>query len=152
VDKLSKAEAGYIYAPGSELHCSECAFISKQGTCTDYVAKDEDVKSYGGCNDWKDLKNGRIEGNHDKTRIETGYVENKPGFGCRRCEELEVGSEDCKRVDKKTEGATPGKIDVMGCCNLWDADSKRSKMTTPALVQLIAQGRPAGSVMHVKRH
>jgi len=150
LEKLTKAEAGYILASGCELHCSECAFISSKGKCTDYVKSDEDVKPFGGCNDWKDLSKGRIEGNHDKTRIETGYVENKPGFGCRRCEELEA-PDDCKRVDKRSPGATPGKIDPMGCCNLWEADPKRAKLTTPALIQLIAGGRKAHAVIRVKK-
>lgn len=69
------------------------------------------------------------------TKIELGYVENKQGFSCKRCD---LKGQDCSQVDKNSEGDTPGRIEANTCCNLWEADRKRAKMTTPALLQLIA--------------
>ena len=139
-----------IDCPGSEFHCEGCSFISEKGKCTNYVKKDENVDSDGGCIEWKDLKNGRIEGNHDRTRVQTGYERNKAGFGCRRCEYLIVGAEDCKKVDKDSPGDAPGKITITTCCNIWDKDHKRGNMTTPELVKLIQGNRPAHSILRVK--
>jgi hypothetical protein len=126
-DKLQpKAAVGYVYAPGTSLLCGECAFISTDGLCTDYSGVEQKVSlSTGSCNDWQDLRQGRIKGNGSRTWQQTAYVENPTGFGCRRCGHMDLTGEDCDAVDKDSPGDNPGRIDPRGCCTLWSKDANR---------------------------
>lgn len=119
--KITKAQAGYVYSPFSHYFCSECALLSHDGKCTNYTTADELVASTGGCNDWRDLARGRQEGQHDRTRAQTGYMENGVGFSCKRCEEFIGRAERCKKVDEAGDPAW-GRIDPNGCCNFWERD------------------------------
>jgi hypothetical protein len=122
----AKAAVGYLYAPGTALRCNECAFITLGGKCTDYAGTEQDVSAENGsCNDWQDLRKGRIRGNGSRTRLQTAYLENLAGFGCRRCEHMNLAKSDCSAVDKDSPGDTPGRIDPYGCCTLWEKDPKR---------------------------
>lgn len=133
-DKLApKASVGYLYAPGTALRCNECAFISFGGKCTDYSGTEQDVNmEHGSCNDWQDLRRGRIRGNGSRTRVQTAYLENAAGFGCRRCEHMDLSRSDCSAVDKASPGDNPGRIDPYGCCTLWEKDPKRGKLPDSA--------------------
>ena len=125
MDKLPKALVLYVFDPPSGYTCSECAFVSTTGKCTDYAGFDEKVSPHGSCNDWRTLRNGRIEGNHDRTREATGYVENYQGFSCKRCEEFVADTRRCLKVDEKG-GLTPGEINPNACCNRWEPGARRT--------------------------
>ena len=125
-----KAAVAYVFAPGTSVLCQECAFITLDGKCTDYGGAERDVSpSTGSCNDWQDLRRGRIVGNGFRTKQQTAYTENAVGFGCRRCGHMDYASQDCNAVDKNSPGPTPGRIDPYGCCNLWGKDAKRGSLT-----------------------
>ena len=116
---------GYIYAPGTAILCGECAFIAS-GKCTDHPGKEENVDlKAGSCNDWQDVREGRVTGNRSRPWVEVAYLTNKNGFGCRRCEHMDLEGQDCSAVDKDSPGANPGKIHPYGCCTLWEKDPKR---------------------------
>jgi hypothetical protein len=129
----TKASVGYVYAPGTSLRCNECAFITVGGRCTDYQGAEQAVSpEYGSCNDWQDLRKGRIRGNGSRTRVQTAYLENLAGFGCRRCVHMSLAKSDCDAVDKDSPGDNPGRIDPYGCCTLWGKDPKRGKVSNAA--------------------
>jgi hypothetical protein len=113
-EKIAKSTVLYVFQPDTVYFCSQCAFISPEGHCTDYVLEDDEVKPYGGCNDWQPLSKGRIKGNHGRTREETGYAENKVGFTCGRCEEFLPDIHECEKVK--------GAINPRACCNRWEKD------------------------------
>lgn len=73
------------------------------------------------------------------TKEELGYAENKQGFSCKRCSHFAFPEEECERVDKDSPGDSPGEIEENGCCGSWSPDKKRAKMTTPALLDLMAK-------------
>lgn len=137
--KIEKNSAGYVLALGVDYFCSECAYISEQGKCTMYTPEDENVSRYGSCILWTDLRNGRLEGNHSRTRRETAYEENQVGFSCKRCDEFVVGKSLCKKVDE-TGPPAPGMIHPDGCCNLWEKSPTRGDMSTDRLVQILPVG------------
>lgn len=134
-DKLPKALALYVFNPPSKYTCAECAFVNADGKCTNYIRAEENVKSYGSCNDWRTLTKGRIAGNHDRTREATGYMENREGFSCGRCEEFVADTKRCRKIDEK-EGLTPGLIHPRACCNRWEADPIRAKLPEDKLRSL----------------
>jgi hypothetical protein len=121
-----KAAVGYVYAPDASILCKECAFLTPAGRCTDHPGAEQLVSlAAGSCNDWQDLRQGRIAGNNSRPWVECGYLENQNGFGCRRCRHMNLEKEDCDAVDRSSPGATPGKIHAYGCCTLWRKDPKR---------------------------
>lgn len=124
MNKVTKPEAGYVFVPGSCYYCSECAYITVDGLCSMYHGAEARVASTGGCNLWQDLCLGRMAGNGGATRATTGYLENRAGFSCKRCEEFNPAKLRCKKVEEAGEPA-PGRIDPDGCCNHWEKDPKR---------------------------
>jgi hypothetical protein len=126
--KMPKAAVGYVYAPGTSLLCKECAFITPGGLCTDHPGPEQRVSlSTGSCNDWQDLRRGRVKGNNSRTWLQVAYLENPVGFGCRRCQHMSLEKEDCNAVDRDSPGDNPGRIDPRGCCTLWAKDPQRGE-------------------------
>lgn len=128
---MPKAAVGYVFAPGTSILCGQCAFITtvgvtSGGVCTDHPGDQQFVSlETGSCNDWQDLRQGRVRGNNSRPWNECGYMTNKNGFGCRRCVHMSLEKHDCDAVDKSSPGATPGEIHPYGCCTLWRKDPKR---------------------------
>lgn len=121
-----KAAVSYVYAPDTSVLCQECAFITPGGKCTDHPGKEQFVSlETGSCNDWQDLRQGRVRGNNSRAWVVVAYTENQNGFGCRRCRHMGYPKHDCDAVDRNSPGATPGEIHPYGCCNLWKKDTRR---------------------------
>lgn len=119
---IDKARAGYIYSPGSDYTCGECAFY-ESGKCLLYKERDNKVKAEGSCILWQpDVKGVEIPQIGTTTKQATGYEENEEGFSCKRCEYFLESQKDCKKVDKNSEGQTPGEIRSGACCNFWDKE------------------------------
>lgn len=140
--KILKAEAGYICRPGTEYTCSDCVFLKtvKDGHgCVFFGAKVSISAAAGGCNYFALGKPADLPWIGTLTKEELGYTENKRGFSCKRCGHFAFPKEDCDRVDKDSPGDSPGEIEENGCCGSWGPDPKRSKMTTPALLDLMAK-------------
>jgi hypothetical protein len=128
MNKVTKAEAGYVLTPGSCYFCSECAFITADGLCSMYSGSEAKVAFYGGCNLWQDLYKGRMAGNGAATRATTGYTENRAGFSCKRCEEFNPAKLRCKKVGEDGPPA-PGEISPDGCCNHWEKSPRTGNDT-----------------------
>ena len=141
--KIGKAEAGYQYHPDTEYRCEECVMIKDRDGgkgCAWFGPTVPISASSGSCNYFAhthDLTRPEIPWIGLFTKAELGYLENAEGFSCKRCEELIVLRNDCKKVDRNSEGDTPGEISPYGCCNFWEADRKRAQLTTPELVQIM---------------
>ncbi len=119
---IDKSRAGYVYSPGSDYTCGECAFF-ESNNCLLYKERDRQVKSWGSCILWQpDVKGVEIPEIGTTTKVATGYEENKEGFSCKRCEYFLSDKKDCKKVDKNSEGQTPGEIRASACCNFWDKE------------------------------
>ena len=67
-------------------------------------------------------------GNESQTRARTAYLENKRGFGCRRCRHYAFDEPKCEEVS--------GNIAFTGCCNFWGSQKRRALMTDSQLIQL----------------
>ena len=136
---ITKAQAGYICNPETHYLCGECQFLKMEDRCAYFGPNQMVSQTTGSCNRFK-------AGETDTapwlkpflTKVELGYMENAEGFGCQRCEEFKVGRDACKKVDRDSPGDTPGKIKPRACCDFWEADGKRAKMTDGQLVQLMA--------------
>ncbi len=141
MSKIHKSAVLYIHDAGTQYTCSDCVFY-KQGRCA-LFGPAVNIQPYGSC--------GFFVQGHTKlvvpwisgvSKTEAGYVENEPGFSCKRCEEFTL-SGDCKKVDKNSEGNDPGEIHKNACCNRWEADKKRASMSTPELNKLIGNTKQA---------
>ena len=54
------------------------------------------------------------------------------------------GKNDCREVDKDSEGLTPGIIHPNACCNNWEPDAERAGKSTEELLKQVAfRGPPA---------
>jgi hypothetical protein len=131
-DKLSKALVLYVFAPSrNSYQCKNCAYYF-EGNCSQYKKQDAEVKEYGSCNLWGSNEGGAGVGTSDRTKADTGYMENKPGFGCRRCAEFVGDTKRCKKVDEEG-GPNPGFISPVACCSRWEPDYVRAKLSDAAL-------------------
>ena len=142
--KIKKEVVLYAFNPETQYTCGQCfnrqpntnicslfgpndPISAKTGSCGFYVHEDtEKTNIYS-----PDL--GVI------TKVQAGYAENKYGFSCKRCEYFLTGENDCTKIDKDSKGLTPGIIHPNACCNHWEPDSKRAKMTTSELLKLNAE-------------
>lgn len=135
--KIPKATVLYIFRDGVAYHCDECQFY-KQTKCARYGQRVA-IKPYGGCNVWAEWDGVSDRDAQpwtgDLTKAESGYAENKPGFTCGRCEYFVTGQSDCQKVDKDSPGDSPGKIESAGCCNAWEADPERGKLSDQQLAK-----------------
>ena len=127
-EKLSKQLIRYIYNPNTEYRCEECGFLGKDKKCTFITPKEADVKSTGSCMEFREGKNGAFLGPGNLTRHEVGYVDTPFGTGCRRCEYFNADYRKCKKVNEEG-GPTPGKIHPRACCDKWDGDKVREKIS-----------------------
>jgi hypothetical protein len=142
--KTPKEAVLYVFRPETQYTCDKCVFAKDNATKCAVFGPSEDIKPFGSCGFWIhiDPKNenapqmpylGVI------TKQQAGYDENKTGFSCKRCEYFLASKNDCLEVDKNSEGDTPKEIHLNGCCNRWEADSKRSKLTTEQLNNLLSK-------------
>ena len=140
---IPKSSAMYLFRPNASYTCGECIFLKEvrdvpsgcalfgpthkinalSGSCGYYSCGTPKKESL-----WLSVF----------TPKELGYAENRYGFSCKRCEYFGVGKNDCSRVDKHSPGDSFGEIAAGGCCSLWEADSKRARMTDTQLIQILA--------------
>lgn len=120
--KIEKQKLLYIYRDGCSYICSECYFY-KEKKCA-LFGQSIEIKPYGGCNLW--VKANGTESNwiNGITKTEAGYMENKVGFTCGRCEYFIANNNDCQKVNKNSSGDTPNQILSGGCCNGWEKDDE----------------------------
>jgi len=117
--KIDKAVVLYIHVEGVNYKCIECAFW-KNKKCALY-GPSVAIKEYGGCNLWLEKKDEReLPWIGSLTKKETGYMENEDGFSCKRCDEFIPSENNCKKVNRMSEGDDSGKISKDGCCNRWE--------------------------------
>lgn len=120
--KISKSAAGYVYRPEAKgrYQCDQCArFIPGRERCEVFGPGDK-VRSFGSSNEWVlGTPSNELVPLGTTTPQKAVYMENRPGFGCKRCANFDAEGLDCRRVDKDSPGATPGKIIGEACCNEW---------------------------------
>lgn len=133
MDKLTKANVLYVFNPDKFYKCRDCCFfIPKANNCTYFRHSEWDVDPDASCNRWTTNENGYISGPGTETKENSGYAYNKQGYSCGRCEYFGADAKRCKKVDEKG-GPAPGRIDPRGCCNIWEKDAIRGKLTEAAL-------------------
>ena len=120
-DKQSKQAAGYMHFDGTEYHCSDCYKWFTNEVCLEVQGV---IRANGGCNTFVQGNPDSSEGDCERklTQLEAGYVENKVGFSCKRCEYFGRQNWDCKIVDKDSPGVDKGVIHPNACCNNWSKD------------------------------
>lgn len=120
--KISKSAAAYVYRPEAKgrYQCNQCArFIPDRERCEVFGPHDL-VRSFGSSNEWVlGMPSDELVPLSTTTPQKAVYLENRVGFGCKRCGNFIAGALDCRRVDKDSFGATPGKIIGEACCNEW---------------------------------
>ncbi len=140
--KIPKEAVLYIFRPEANITCGKCVFIRgskcavlgptetvspKTGSCGFYI--------HGDIGEAKTIPFiGFI------TKEEAGYFENPTGFQCKRCEYFKVKQNDCEKVDADSDGDTPGMIHPDACCNAWEADTIRAKLSDDKLMKAIGKG------------
>lgn len=145
---ITKAQAGYIYRPETQYTCGECVF-AKGSACSFFGPSSKIDLKKGSCNYYTHGEPGEIMVPWIGvfTKEELGYVENKNGFSCKRCEYFDYENSDCnKSVCKDSPGDTPGLIHPNACCNYQEPDSKRGQMSTEEVLALIAKKNGLGSL------
>lgn len=115
-NKIPKAVALYINK-GGRYTCDECVFY-KERKCALY-GPSIIIQPYGGCNLWV-KGSANIPWIGGVTKVETGYMENKEGFSCKRCEEFIAEKKGCEKINKNSPGDDRGMISPDGCCNRWE--------------------------------
>ena len=138
-EKASKSDASYVFWPETEYRCSDqCTQLHSPDICCKFGELDKidadagscDYYEHGGATSWNSPVTGLL------TKSAAGYSENsaKVGFGCKRCEYFDPASLDCTRVDKDSQGFTPGMIHPNACCNFESLDATRGSLTREELV------------------
>lgn len=113
--KISKEAAGYVEFERSNSQCQECYKFNpdrQQQACAEVGGK---IQPYGGCNTFVkgDISQiGPIRLPRKLLKEEAGYMENKAGFNCKRCEHFDREKWLCEKVE--------GEVRPFGCCNLWE--------------------------------
>lgn len=125
--KIPKEAVLYVFKPETNYTCGKCIFLWKGSTCAVYSGKAS--ADEGGCGVYIHGEPGKIEPFGLLTKEQVGYTENKNGFSCKRCEYFLVGKMDCRKVDRTSEGDTPGIIHPNACCNRWERDKERGSKT-----------------------
>lgn len=137
--KIKKEVVLYAFNPETQYTCGQC-FNLQPGTNICGLFGSEINTKTGSCGFYvhEDVNKSGIYGPQVGviTKLQAGYAENKQGFSCKRCEYFATGKNDCEVVDKDSEGLTPGIIHPNACCNHWEPDDKRAKMTTEELLEL----------------
>jgi hypothetical protein len=146
--KIPKEAVLYIFRPEVNITCQKCVFIkggdkakNKDGDKCAVLGPTETISAKtGSCGFYihGDLgEAGEVPWIGFITKPEAGYFENKTGFQCKRCEYFDFKLKDCEKVDKDSEGDTPGMIHPDGCCNHWEADDVRAKLPPDKLFNII---------------
>jgi|ERR1700722_3544635 len=140
-DKIKKEVVLYAFNPETEYTCGQCVNrIPETNICALFGPDNEISPDNGSCGFYVHEDGTKSEiynpviGNILK--VQAGYAENKKGFSCKRCEYFLFGKNDCKEVDKNSNGLTPNEIHPNACCNNWEADKVRAKMGTEELLQM----------------
>jgi hypothetical protein len=130
MDKFPKQSVGYTHAENTNYTCPDCVFNVSKGQCA-VLGRAGTISEFGGSNFFifsppNDRAREKMPYVGPLTKNEIGYVENKPGFSCKRCEYFVGGTAmDCKKVDKDSPGDDPGMIHPDACCNRWEKDGMR---------------------------
>lgn len=123
--KWPKQAALYMFKPESGYVCSQCIMYNDK-KCK-LFPETEKISPDGSCNFF-------IHGHADKFEISqigllskemAGYEDPQGGFFCKNCEYFMDKTNDCQRVDKLSEGDTPGIIHPQACCNRWDSNKEK---------------------------
>jgi len=144
--KIQKEAVLYVFRPETQYTCDKCIFSKNKkypnSTKCKIFGVNEDIKPYGSCGFWIHADN--LNENTPEipyigliTKEESGYDENKEGFSCKRCEYFDMKNNDCEKVNKNSQGDTYGMIHPNACCNKWEADDKRSKLSFEKLAELL---------------
>ncbi len=116
--KLSKQQAGYIHRSATDYRCEDCPhFVPEAQGCAIHKPS-ETILARGYCTYWVHGAPAGLEAGAlgQLTRIESAYGEDPNGTKCSRCTNFDAGY--CRKVDEKTPGDDPGRIDRNGCCNV----------------------------------
>src|SRR5207302_804154 len=107
---LVKKEAVlYIFRPETQYTCDKCVFAKNKSTKCAILGPNEDIKPFGACGFWiHSTQEQNIPWIGTVTKLEVGYEENQQGFSCKRCEYFLTDQKACEKVDKDSEGDTPG--------------------------------------------
>jgi len=141
--KIPKEAVLYIFRPEVNITCGKCVFV-KKSQCAVFGPSESISPERGSCGfyihgDLGEAKEmpwiGFI------TKVEAGYAENTNGFQCKRCEYFDSPKLDCEKVDKDSDGDTPGVIHPNGCCNRWEADDTRGQMSANQLMDKLLPNR-----------
>lgn len=142
--KFKKEAVLYAFNPETQYTCGQCVNrIPDTNLCALFSPNDKISPEHGSCGFYVH-EDGTKTGIYNQplgnvSKIQAGYAENKKGFSCKRCEYFIAGKNDCKAVDKNSEGLTPGEIHPNACCNNWDADKVRAKMGTAELLAKLSK-------------
>lgn len=140
--KITKAEAGYVFAPKSDVTCEDCQFRRDTGHCAYFGPSVTISFPEGSCNRWKQGNSAGVpflEPFFAKEQL--GYVENKNGFGCRCCKHFSPSKDDCDEVNKNSPGFNPGTISPYGCCDFQKPDPERGEMSERQLVKIVEKSK-----------
>ena len=151
MNKLEKQAAGYLYRPETSYVCGECVFPKylKGGAsgCALFGPSETVSLSKGSCNFFA---HGKPHTDQPwlgvYTKLELGYTENTNGFSCKRCEEFSPERNDCKKVDKDSDGDTPGTISPNACCSNWERDPDRGNKTDEQLLKILSSSAVSARV------
>lgn len=147
--KIPKETVLYVFRPETQYTCNKCVQYkaknpdAKVATCALLAAK-ESIRPFGSCGFWIHMdpfgeNTPEVPHLGVLTKLQVGYDENEQGFSCKRCEYFDPERLDCRKVDKDSEGDTPGIIHPNACCNRWEVDKVRGKMKTEDLLEMFSE-------------
>lgn len=113
--KISKEAAGYVEFKGSDYQCRECYKFEPAEGKKNCAEVEGTIEPFGGCNEFVQGQPSQIAAislPRKLTQREAGYMVNKAGFSCKRCEHFDRERWLCEKVE--------GEIRPYGCCNHWE--------------------------------
>lgn len=133
---IPKQVALYVFMHGGQTayECRGCSmFLHEFERCTIHGPTDV-IRGYGSCSYFIFGKSMGGKPMGEVNVLTSGYSENpaRVGFSCKRCKYFDL-SGDCRKLDKDSKGLTPGLIHPNACCNAWEADKERSKLSDERL-------------------
>lgn len=150
MSKIPKASAGYQFRPETNYTCGLCVFLKDTKTghgCSFFGPSAAVSDKHGSCIYFSHSDSSKLDIPWLSlfTKQELGYEENLYGFTCARCEYFQMPG-DCRKVDRRSPGDTPGEISPHGCCSLWERSGKRGGMSDAELVQILAKAPEKGTL------
>lgn len=139
--KIQKEVVLYAFNPETQYTCGQCVNrIPNTNTCALFGSHDPINPDKGSCGFYVH-EDGEKSGIYNPIlgnigKLQAGYFENENGFSCKRCEYF-ISGNNCKLIDKNSEGLTPNEIHPNACCNAWQPDKIRSKMKTSDLLEYL---------------